>query len=39
VINSKGNTYRLIVEIDYLYQRIYIKNVLTHAQYDKGAWN
>jgi mRNA interferase HigB len=38
VCNIKGNTYRLIVTIDYLYQRIYIKHILTHAQYDKDAW-
>jgi mRNA interferase HigB len=34
----KGNNYRLIVDIVYLAQRIYIKYVLTHADYDKEAW-
>ena len=38
VFNIKGNTYRLIVVIDYHYQRIFIKHVLTHAKYDKGTW-
>ncbi len=37
VFNIKGNAYRVIVTIDYLYQRIYIEHVLTHAEYDKDA--
>lgn len=38
VFNIKGNTYRLIVSIDYEKQLIFIKYVLTHAEYDKGTW-
>ncbi|MGK7941396.1 MAG: type II toxin-antitoxin system HigB family toxin [Crocosphaera sp.] len=38
VFNIKGNHYRLIVDIIYSSQRIYIKAVLTHAQYDKEGW-
>jgi mRNA interferase HigB len=38
VFNIKGNKYRLIVRIEYEKQRIYIIDVLTHAEYDKGAW-
>jgi mRNA interferase HigB len=38
VFNIKGNKYRLIVSIDYQRQLIYIKYVLTHAEYDKDAW-
>jgi mRNA interferase HigB len=38
VFNIKGNTYRLIVRIAYRKQRIYIRHVLTHAEYDKGGW-
>jgi len=38
VFNIKGNTYRLIVTINYRYQKIFIKRVLTHAEYDKGTW-
>lgn len=38
VFNIKGNDYRLIVDIVYYTQRIYIKYVLTHAEYDKGNW-
>ena len=38
VFNIKGNSYRLIVEINYKSGRIFIRNVLTHAEYDEGAW-
>ncbi|MGB5712941.1 MAG: type II toxin-antitoxin system HigB family toxin [Waterburya sp.] len=38
VFNIKGNRYRLIVDIIYEQQRIYIKYVLTHAEYDKNRW-
>ena len=35
VFNVTGNTYRLVVGIDYNWQTIYIKFIGTHAQYDK----
>ena len=38
VFNIKGNQYRLIAEINYSAGRIYIRHVLTHAEYDKGGW-
>jgi len=38
VFNIKGNTYRLIVKIDYRIACIFIKQMLTHAEYDKGDW-
>lgn len=38
VFNLRGNHYRLIVIIDYRAQTIYIRNVLTHAEYDKEKW-
>ena len=38
VFNIKGNKYRLIVSINYEKQLIYIKYVLTHADYDKEGW-
>ena len=38
VFNIKGNNYRLIVDIIYSKQRIYIKYILTHAEYDKDKW-
>jgi mRNA interferase HigB len=38
VFNIKGNDYRLITSIVYVTQRIYIKYILTHAEYDKDKW-
>ena len=38
VFNIKGNSYRLIVKIEYQLGLIFIKHVLTHADYDKGVW-
>lgn len=38
VFNIKGNTYRLITSIDYARQLIYVKYILTHAEYDKEKW-
>jgi mRNA interferase HigB len=38
VFNIRGNNYRLIVSIDYQKQVIFVKYVLTHAEYDKETW-
>ncbi len=38
IFNIKGNAYRLITEINYRTERIFLRHVLTHAEYDKGAW-
>ena len=38
IFNVKGNHYRLIVRMEFRSQRMYIKEFLTHAEYDKGAW-
>lgn len=38
VFNIGGNKYRLIVEIKYDRQVIYVKHVLTHKDYDNGTW-
>ena len=35
VFNIKGNSYRLIVRINYKYKMVWIRFVGTHAQYDK----
>ncbi len=38
VFNVCGNKFRLIVKLEYRYQKIFIKHVLTHAEYDKEDW-
>ena len=38
LFNIKGNRYRLATEINYRFQRVYIRHVLTHAEYDRGEW-
>ncbi|MDB5096172.1 MAG: hypothetical protein JWM80_593 [Cyanobacteria bacterium RYN_339] len=38
VFNICGNKYRLIVDVKYGWGRIYVRHVLTHAEYDKGKW-
>ena len=38
VFNVAGNKYRLIASINYRWQVVYIRRILTHAEYDKGGW-
>lgn len=38
VFNIKGNRYRMICEINYRTGRLFIRSVLSHAEYDKGGW-
>ena len=38
VFNIKGNAYRLITEINYRTGRVFLRYVLTHAEYSKGGW-
>ena len=35
VFNIKGNTYRLVVNVDYQYQTVYIRFIGAHAEYDR----
>ena len=35
VFNIKGNTYRLIIKINFDYQMVWIRFIGTHAEYDK----
>ncbi|MDO8952414.1 MAG: type II toxin-antitoxin system HigB family toxin [Draconibacterium sp.] len=35
VFNIKGNTYRLVVSVDYIFQVMFIRFIGTHGQYDK----
>jgi len=38
VFNIGGNKVRLIAAIHYNRQKIYIRAVLTHSEYDEGKW-
>ena len=38
VFNISGNNYRLITRIEFDQQKVFIRNVLTHAEYDEGKW-
>jgi mRNA interferase HigB len=38
VFNIGGNNYRLIAVIHYDRGKVYIRHVLTHAEYDEGKW-
>lgn len=38
VFNIGGNKYRLITAIHFNRSKVYIRHVLTHQEYDQGAW-
>jgi mRNA interferase HigB len=38
VFNIGGNKYWLIASIHFARNKVYIRHVLTHPEYDKGAW-
>ncbi len=38
VFNIGGNKVRLIAAIHYNRQKVYIRAVLTHSEYDEGKW-
>lgn len=38
VFNISGNKYRLISRVNYQTQRVFVLYILTHAEYDRGAW-
>jgi mRNA interferase HigB len=38
VFNIGGNKYRLIASIHFNRGKVYIRHVLTHSEYNKGAW-
>jgi mRNA interferase HigB len=38
VFNIGGNKYRLVAAIAFAPQLLWVKAVLTHAEYDKGDW-
>jgi mRNA interferase HigB len=38
VFDIKGNNYRLICGINFKTQCCYIREVMTHTEYDRGKW-
>lgn len=38
VFNIGGNKYRLITSINYKTKKVYIRDVLTHSEYDTNKW-
>lgn len=38
IFDIAGNHYRLITVIHYDKQRIYIRQIMTHAEYDRNKW-
>jgi mRNA interferase HigB len=38
VLDIGGNKYRLIAAIHYNRRKVYIRYVLTHAEYDRNKW-
>ena len=38
IFNIGGNKYRLIASIHFNRSKVYVRHVLTHQDYDQGAW-
>ena len=38
VVKIGGNKYRLIASVHFNRQKLYIRYILTHREYDKGEW-
>jgi mRNA interferase HigB len=38
VFDIGGNKFRLVVVIHFNSGKVYVRHVMTHRQYDKGAW-
>ncbi len=38
IFKVKGNSYRLMVAIHYNAQRIYVRDFMTHEEYNSQAW-
>ena len=39
IINVGGNSFRLALEIRYKFKVVYVRRVMTHAEYDTNAWH
>lgn len=38
IFDGGGNRYRIAAVIRYDQQRLYVRRVMTHAEYDRNAW-
>jgi mRNA interferase HigB len=38
VFNIGGNKYRLVAAVHFNRGKLYIRDILTHAEYDRGGW-
>lgn len=38
VFNIGGNKYRLIAAIHFNRQKVFVRHILTHEEYDRGDW-
>jgi mRNA interferase HigB len=38
IFNIKGNHYRLMTRVNYTGQRVFVKALLTHGEYDRKEW-
>ena len=38
VFNIAGNKYRLIARVNYHSRRVFVLHIVTHKEYDRGAW-
>lgn len=39
VFNVAHNRYRLIVEINFQWRCVFVRQILTHAEYERGRWH
>ncbi len=37
-VNHGGNKYRLIAAIHFNMQKLFVRHILTHSDYDTGRW-
>lgn len=38
VFNIGGNKYRLVAAVHFNTQKLFVRHILTHAEYDAGGW-
>jgi mRNA interferase HigB len=38
VFDIGGNKYRLIAEMNFMRRVLFVRGIMTHTEYEKGAW-